>query len=397
MSPDSSAEFPIPKALTQETFNRLADGLLASTPLPLQLDLDLGGLPAAISTNNATLLAKLADYLHPFMRDDDRTPLLHLAAVESVPVRLGLKYTPRRPDPGKEVKEEWVRFLYSRIVHKTRTDMTFFVSAKYNIAAGPCLDNWDQIVNFLNFRFLNAKIGLGGVLCHASAVAVDQAGLMLAGLAGRGKSSLALTMMHDDDVDFISNDRAVITTADDGPYLFGSTKLPRVNPGTILHNEHLHRLLTPEEFIRFKAVPENELWTLEQKYDASIESCFGHGRQRLAANLSAVGILTWDRIDAPAKIVPVNLEEKPHLLQAFIKQPGIFIEQDGQNLPDTDFFTPEDYLEVLQNTPVYEITGGIDFVSAAKELRDDLVLKAKTLREKQPQPEPATDRIDEDV
>ncbi len=390
-SENATTEFPIPNALTQDTFNRLADGLLASTPLPIRLDLDLGGLPAAISTNSAALHAKLAEYLHPFLRDDDHTPLLHIAAIESEPVRLGLKYTQRRPDPGKKVKEEWVRFLYSRIVHKTKTEMTFFVSAKYNIVAGPCLENWDQVVNYLNFRFLNAKISLGGVLCHASALAVDEAGLMLAGLAGRGKSSLALSMMRDEDVDFISNDRAVITPAEDGPFLFGSTKLPRVNPGTIVNNEHLHKLLTPEEFIQFKSIPEKQLWDFEHKYDASIEKCFGPGRQRLAAHLTAIAILTWNRTNDPAQILPVKLEDNPHLLDALIKQPGIFIDQDGQNLPDTDFFTHEDYLRTFGDTPVYEIAGGVDFEGAGKELREELVIKAKELREAKPQaqPEPA--------
>jgi HprK-related kinase B len=116
-------------------------------------------------------------------------------------------------------------------------------------------------------------------------------GLALAGLSGMGMSTLALHVMQLG-ADFVSNDRLMVERRGGGLTMHGVAKMPRVNPGTVLHNPCLAPVIPEEERVRFEDLSPDELWTLEHKYDAFIAECFGPGRFRWVCPMAGIVLST---------------------------------------------------------------------------------------------------------
>lgn len=243
--------------------------------------------------------------------------------------------------------------------------MVFAFGSGEHYAFGPCLDNEPQLVNFVNNRYIQLVLNRGSLLFHTAAVAFNGAALALAGFAGAGKSTLALHIMRLG-TDFVSNDRAMVRRSDDHLEILGVPKMPRVNPGTVLHNESLRPVIAKEERKVFEAMPPSELWNLEHKYDAFIHQCFGPNRFKLSGRLALLVILNWQRTAEPLSIRPVSLRERTDLLASFMKDVGLFFEAD-EPAHQLDF-TSAAYLDLLEHCRVLELRGGIDFPKAAREL-----------------------------
>jgi len=47
-------------------------------------------------------------------------------------------------------KDSYVDIEDARLIHKVRTGMVFLQSSDQKIAAGPCLQNDNQVINFIN-------------------------------------------------------------------------------------------------------------------------------------------------------------------------------------------------------------------------------------------------------
>jgi HprK-related kinase B len=352
-----------------DTVEGLIDELEAPHPTELRLELDFEGCGIALRSNSPELMDELAYYFKEFRLEDRMSPEIEVVAVEAEEPALPLDYTLKQPDPGKEkIKEEFVDFPDGRIVRKRLTGMHFLFSRERHLAIGPCEANPNQVINFVNNRFIQWTLNRRYLLCHAAAVARDGRGLAVAATSGGGKSTLALQLMRRD-LTFISNDRLMIQRDDAGRLqMLGVAKLPRINPGTVLHNPALTMVMPPDERDAAAALPPGELWDLEQKYDVFIEQCFGPGRYRLAAEVAALVLLNWRRDGGETVVRRVSLRERPDLVALFRKDTGLFYLPPRGAGADPPV---ERYVEVVGDTPVLELTGGVDFdrgVDACLEL-----------------------------
>lgn len=334
----------------------------AELPADKPLFIDFGGCIIETRVNNSELLADLENYFKEFMVEADKGDIL-ITAHECPAVDLGLEYTVKQPDPGKtKIKEEYANLSDGRVVYKRLTGMIFAFGEGENIALGPCIENSNQVINFINNRFIEYKLNQGCFLGHAAGVLESGRGIALAGFSGMGKSTLALHLMSRGTT-FISNDRVMIEDNGEDITVYGVAKQPRINPGTALNNPDLECIIDPEDKKKFLSLPKEELWELEHKYDALIDECYGKNKFVLRAPMSALVILNWQRNEQETKVETVDPKERRDLLPAFMKGTGLFYlpdSSDKENDPDVDA-----YAEILSKTTLIEISGGVDFDKAA--------------------------------
>jgi len=355
------------KKLPVDTCANLAAALRRSYPARHSLFLVFGKCSIEVRLSNRSLLDKLSKYFKPFVSGRAQADIL--ITVHQTGVDFDASYTIKTPDPGKtKIKEEYVDLPDGRIVRKRLTGMHFIFDGQNNLAVGPCLENDNQVVNFINNRFIEWKLKQGCLLGHAAGVMHRGQGLALAGFSGMGKSTLALHLMSRGTC-FISNDRLLIERKNNRCQMTGVAKLPRVNPGTVLHNKDLGSVIPTAERRRFTQLAADKLWALEHKFDADIEECFGPGRFVLNATMGGLVVLNWQRDQGPVLANRVNLAERPDLLPAFMKETGLFYLPKGDEPRN---FPAASYLELLRDVTVIELSGGIDFDRAADICMDFL-------------------------
>ncbi len=323
------------------------------------LDLQFGGCGIRVNSNSHLLISDLKDYFGSFTCDG-RRPDIEIIALEAEPPRFGMEFTIKQPDPGKtKIKEEFIDLPDGRIVRKRLTGMVFLFGGDIHMAAGLCTENSNQVVNFINNRYIQWLLRRGCLLGHAAGVVNKKTGLALAGFSGMGKSTLALHLMNHN-LNFVSNDRLLVQSRAERVIMLGVPKQPRINPGTILANDTLTEILPDDEREDLETIPAADLWSLEQKYDVMIDEVYGEDRFDLEAPMDALVILNWQRTNEPALITRVDLEARRDLLGAFIKAPGLFYEKQSRSLD----FSEEAYISMLRPVKVFEITGGTDFEQA---------------------------------
>ena len=344
------------------TCRSIASVFLCQHPIVDTLKLSFDGDRIDVHANSHELVAKLRHYYRDFLGESGQAIIMVTALEIAEPV-LPVSLEAKEPEPGKtRIKEEYADLADGRVVRKLLTGMAFVFGGQDNLAMGPCLANDNQVVNFINNRYIEHVIKAGALLFHASGVALGGRGLTMAGFAGAGKSTLALEIMRQG-VDFVSNDRMMVGRENGCLIMNGIPKMPRINPGTVLNNPSLHAVMTDEDRARFAALPPAQLWDLEHKYDAFIDECFGPGKFKLKAEMAALVVLHWRRDGSPLRMEQVNLGLRRDLMAAFMKDVGLFFELDGpaQGLD----FSQEAYLDLLGDCPVLEFTGGVDFEQAA--------------------------------
>lgn len=336
--------------------------ILDGHPLEYRLGLKFVNDRIDVRSNSEKLIEILRDYYRDFLGEGGE-PVFTINALETAPVAFDLDYIVKQPEPGKtSLKEEYKDFPDGRVVHKLKTDMVFLFGESGRFAVGPCIVNDAQVVNFVNNSFIELVIKRGALLFHAAGVAINGKGLSMVGFSGAGKSTLALEIMRHD-TDFVSNDRVMVQRDGGKLVMTGVAKMPRVNPGTVIHNQSLWAVMSEEERLGFEKLPQAELWDLEHKYDAFIDQCYGPGKFTLQSEMRGLVILNWKRDDSPLHHSLVNLHERRDLMPAFMKSVGLFFEMDD---PAADLdFSEEHYLELLGDCPVLEFTGGVDFQGAA--------------------------------
>lgn len=334
---------------------RLTQGLT----WPHRLFLAMGECRFRVETNSEALARELTTYFSPFLCPAVEPDIVVTALQAPVP-DLGLDFAVKTPDPGKtKIKEEWVDLKDGRVVRKRLTGLHFVFGEGFNLALGDCEANPNQIVNFINNRFIERTLNDGCLLAHAAGVAVCETGLALAGFSGMGKSTLALHLVSKG-VTFVSNDRLMIRPGTPRPAMFGVAKHPRINPGTALHNPDLAGIISPEDTARFNAMSPQELWNLECKYDALIDQLFGPDRFILQCPMHFLVLLNWSRDIATTRFEEIDVRERHDLLGAFMKDTGLFF------LPAREYAsTAEEYARALSGCRVYEVSGGVDFDFAA--------------------------------
>jgi HprK-related kinase B len=362
-----------------ESAGALAARLAEEAPLRARLRLRFGGCRIDVESNEPALLDRLRAYYTAFDDgvEDGGPPDFDVRVHHMHPPELGLAYEHWEREPGKDRgKEAFVELPDGRAIRKVRTDMQFLVGRELRVAFGDCARNPNQIVNFVNFQYTAWHMNRGRALCHAAAVVQDGRALALVSLSGGGKSTLALRLVGEG-FDFSSNDRVLAGRAPDGACeMWGVPKHPRVNPGTILHDPNLSGLLDPAREAELRRLPREELWGLEEKYDAVIDRLYGPGRIVVRAPLHALLVLAWSpKSREPARFEEVALREGSDVLDALMKSPGPFFVPDspprgarparGYEPPD-----PRGYLDVLGGLPVLVARGGVDFDAGARRARD---------------------------
>jgi len=354
---------------TTLALEELAARLRRESPPRARLELGLGPSRFLLESNSAPLLRRVRTYFAPFARDWGRAaasaPATTLTVLDREPPPLPFPFQDWEREPGKALKERFADLPGGRIIHKVRTGMHFLIGETVQMAVGPCLQNSNQVVNFVVTRSTDALLSAGWLLCHAAGVARRDQGLMLVGFSGRGKSTLALHLLGRG-MSYVSNDRILLRRLGTRTEMAGVPKLPRVNPGTLLHNPALGDIIGRERRAQLARLEPGELWALEEKYDVDVAASFTGVRLRPRARLHALVFLNWQR-DAPSRttLLPVQLRERGDLLEAAMKSPGPFVRRaDGRYPPRFEPPDPRPYLDHLADVPSFEISGGVDFERA---------------------------------
>lgn len=351
--------------IATHSFAQLATDLVGGVKIDHKVTLILEQCLIAVHCSGLDLADNLRHYFAPFLDSSREKPHIHIHVVQSDAPQFDVELKVKTPDPGKtKIKEEWLDLgNEGRLVRKRLTGMTFLFGGISNFAVGPCLENVNQVINFVNNRFIAWKLNQGNLLGHAAAVLHNGQGMAMAGFSGMGKSTLALHLMSKGTT-FVSNDRLLVDATGNGtPQMSGVAKLPRINPGTALNNPKLASVMSPEDQKYFSTMPINELWEVEHKYDVFIDECFGPDKFVLGANMDFLILLNWERGTGPMVARQIDLAQHTNLLPAFMKSTGLFYLPEEDNPKDQPI---DKYIEVLSRSQVIELTGGIDFVEATE-------------------------------
>ncbi len=322
------------------------------------------GWPVAVRTNSAALKRELDVYYRHFLAQPAAGHNV-IAAASPVP-DFELEWVVNAPGHGKKkVKEHIGRFEGGHVVKKVQTGVHLAYLGNERICAGPLLQNPNQVINFINNVYLDDMLHDDGQLFHAAGVCLGHRGMGLAGNSGRGKSTLAMHLLEQG-MDLVSNDRLVVDSLA-GLRMRGIPKYPRINPGTVINQPALLPLATADDIARYRAMPADALWHLEEKYDAPVEDCFPGCQFRLAAELAVFVLLDWNRESkAPFRLEQVLPNQISDLLPAVMKAPGILLPGAAGRIRAIN---PTDYMALLAQTQLYLLRGGVDFPGAASALK----------------------------
>lgn len=344
--------------------------------LPDALCLQLLDQRLNIRSNSAALLERLRAYFAHVLVPPDDQPEAEVIAIERDVVDLKHAFTDWQREPGKTGRKDAIHdFVGGRLVRKVRTGMLFLQSQHRLIAAGPCLEHDNQVINFVNSQFLNSFQNLGYLLCHAAALSRDGYGLAIAGLSGGGKSTLMLNLLEDAATRYVTNDRLLVRAQSSTVDAVGIPKLPRINPGTIVNNPRLHPLMDQSERLKLAQLDTQALWRLEQKYDVDIGALYGPGRVQHQTKLQKFLVLNWQHDHAQKlQVMPAALEHRPELLAAIMKPSGpFFLDADGRFNRDDALPHPAAYLAALQNVEIFEACGRVDFADLGAVCLNELM------------------------
>jgi HprK-related kinase B len=346
--------------------NHILKQLRENCPAEYRINLRFGDCRIEVAVSEKAIDQGLKAYFKPFADVPGKADIrisVHETSPEQLKFFDELDFQIKEPDPGKsKIKEEYADVEQYRIVRKRLTGMVFVFGRDIHVVAGPCLCNLNQVVNFINNRYIEWKLCRGCLLGHAAGVMFKGKGLALAGFSGAGKSTLALHLMNRGAV-FVSNDRLMIEKNGKGLLMHGVAKLPRINPGTALNNPNLTDIVPTEDKARFSGLSGEELWQLEHKYDVPVDECFGAERFVLSAQMQGLVILNWQRGEGEILVREVDPSERQDLLPAFMKSVGLFFSPDEKcAMPEP---TIKNYADYLSLCSVMEITGMTDFEAAA--------------------------------
>jgi HprK-related kinase B len=332
--------------------------------LPSSVCLQLMDYRLAIRSNSERFLQCMQRYFSHVLAASGDDVRAEVIAIERDIVNTSVEFVDWKREPGKTGRKDAIYdFPAGRLVRKVRTGMLFLQSDRDMIVAGPCLEYDNQVINFINSQFLNWLQNDGYLLCHAAALSRNGHGLAIAGLSGGGKSTLMLNLMDDAATAFVSNDRLLVRRQGETTHAVGIPKLPRINPGTIVHNPRLFPLIDENSREQLLQLDKKELWKLEQKYDANINELYGPGRIQHETGLYRFLVLNWQHdTDKELQVNRVDLSQRSDLLSAIMKPSGPFY-MDTAGVFNSDDAFPEasNYLTELADVEIYEASGKIDF------------------------------------
>ena len=323
-----------------------------------------------IRSNSAAFIQKLAKYFSHVLVDACTTDVI-IEAYDTEVLDLAIDWEDWTREPGKSGKKDaYCELEDGRLLLKVRTGMVFLQSLQARIAAGPCSKLDNQVINFINSQYMNWLQQHDWLICHASGLDVAGKGVGLAGLSGGGKSTLMLALMDEPDVRYVTNDRLFIRREEGRVKARGIPKLPRINPGTIVHNPVLHGLIDEARRKALLELPQQALWHLEEKHDVMINEVYGDDRIAADMLLRCFLVLNWSHdSDQPTRLREVDLESRKELLPAIMKSPGPFMQYaDGKMYHDSDPLDNRIYIETLRGVTILEASGRVDIPQLREKL-----------------------------
>lgn len=344
--------------------------------LAQSLYLQCGQCVIEINSNSEVLLKTLGDYFAPFRVPENVDADIAVTAILTEAVELRVNYTHWRREPGKTgLKDAYYDFADGRLVRKVRTGMVFLQSCSYLVAAGPCLEHPNQVINFINAQYMNWLQQRSWRICHAAAVVIDNHAYAIAGFSGGGKSTVMLNLLEDERFKFLTNDRLFIRKQNGHVEATGIAKFPRINPGTVVNNPRLQSLIAKEDREHLLSLPKQELWQLEHKYDVDIEQRYGPGRIAGQTPLQAFYVLNWQHDSRlPLTVKQVNLNERRDLLGSIMKSPGPFFQDHlGHFISDDNELDEQAYIDTLSSITLFEASGKVDFMALQKAILSRIV------------------------
>lgn len=334
------------------------------------LYLRTGGFSIGIRSDSVSFLQQLAKYFAHVVVDEC-APDVTIEAYDSEVVNLDVDWRDWAREPGKTGRKDACYELDDgRLLLKVRTGMIFLQSEQARIAVGPCSKLDNQVINFINSQYMNWLQQHGWLICHASGLDVVGRGIGMAGLSGGGKSTLMLGLMDYRDVRYVTNDRLFIRRHGDLVQAAGIPKLPRINPGTIVHNPALHDLIDEPRRKKLLSLSKQDLWHLEEKYDVMIETVYGDNRIAEDMVLRAFLVLNWSHdTEDSMRLAEVDLESRRDLLPAIMKSPGPFYQLgDGTMYQDSMQPDVQTYVDTLQGVTILEASGKVDIPKLKQDL-----------------------------
>jgi HprK-related kinase B len=339
------------------------------TDCPHLLALNLGGYLVHFKTNSMPLIAELSSYYQFFLATEDQqnsAPDKIVTGLQCAAQEIKGDWQVKQPDPGKlKVKEHLLQVEGGKLIYKVLTGLHLFFRGAERFCFGPLEDHPNQVVNFINNMHLEHLLLPGGQLFHASGACLGDNGLGMAGLSGKGKSTLALRLLQRG-MDLVSNDRLVVSEQSSGLLMQGITKYPRINPGTVINQPELADIVSPKNLARYNAMSFDELWMLEEKYDAFVESAFDCSFN-LNARMRMFVALDWDRnSSAPLRLELRDPNDCVDLVKNIMKSPGIMLPEASKRIPEA---VVEPYLALLSQCDFYVLSGKVDFDQAADKIK----------------------------
>lgn len=326
-----------------------------------------------VESNETEILEGLKDYYQFFTVPNPKRVNVRVLAFEETTLSIDFPLETKKPEPGKtKIKEQFHEEDGMLWVHKIQTGVNLVHIDDQAVAQGPLLSNLNQLINFINNLFMDHHLlNSKGQLFHAAGLTSNGKGIGFAGNSGKGKSTLCLHLLGDG-VDFVSNDRLMVEMVDGKLSMTGVPKYPRINPGTIMNNPRLLSLLYPKQYERYQSLAVDELWDLEEKYDAMIEHLYNDCHFKLSSEMKGFVLLDWDRtLDEPTRLEPINTESITPLLPSVMKRPGILAPQSRKRL---DRSTAQEWLDLLEKTKVVVLRGGVDFSQAVDLVRKEFLI-----------------------
>jgi HprK-related kinase B len=352
------------------TLSRELDRQYAS---PHELGIEFGGWAILVRSNSAPLLESLRDYYGDLAKPaldgsgSSRAVDVAIRLIEAPAPDFGFTYIKLKREAGKSDKVKFIDLADGRVVLKAKSGIHYLLGAEDLVAVGPCLDHTHQIINFINSQFISKRLYEGWALCHAAGVAHTSAnggaaggrGIGIAARGGAGKTTLTFHLMSSG-LSFVSNDRLVIRNSAGGPEMAGIPKIPRVNPGTLLHNPDLRGILSAERQRELEQLSREQLWDLDETHEVLVDQVYGKGRTIYRVALAGLLVLNWSWSDnsAPTRFHSVDLTERRDLLELIMKSPGVYYRDPaGGSGDETSRPEPAAYIESLRGTQVWEATG----------------------------------------
>lgn len=334
-----------------------------------ELLLEFGGYVIRFVCNSKRLHDQLEHYFRHFAANEGSKVQCTVEGLQADAPQIAGDWRVKPPEPGKtKVKEHILEQTGLRVVRKILTGVHLIFAGDRNLCVGPLEANPNQVINFINNIYLDELLESSGELFHAAGVCRGGTGVGMAGYSGKGKSTLAMRLLARG-MDFVSNDRLVVDRDGTGLLMRGIAKYPRINPGTIVNEPGLVDIASEADLARYRALPPEQLWTLEEKHDAFVEGRFGC-RFCLQAKMHLFIALDWHRSQRSAtRLEQCDPATCPELVRTVMKTPGVMLPRTNRRVG-----TPavEDYIALLSRCRFLVLTGGVDFDAAADQILEQL-------------------------